>query len=95
MQKETKIKDNEISGKASPGLKDDAMQQTKMFVGSDNDKALEILGEALTTTDEYEDETSGEGEGLDVTDLNEPAALDGFCVVRTYFVRCLPSLFLC
>ena len=54
-----------------------------MFVGSDNDKALEILGEALTTTDEYEDETSGEGEGLDVTDLNEPAALDGFCMVRT------------
>ena len=95
LQKETKIKNDETSEKNSPALKDDAMQQTKMFVGSDNDKALEILGEALTTADEYEDEASGEGEGLDVTDLKEPAAVDGFCVVRAYFVLCLPSLFLC
>jgi len=85
LQKEAKIKNDETLKKTSPALKDDAMQQNKMFVGSDNDKALDVLGEMLTATDEYEDETSGEGEGLDVTDLVEHAALDGFCVVRFIF----------
>ena len=69
--------------KTSPAKDDVSMQQTRMFVGSDNDEALEGLGELFATTEEYEDEAPEEKGELDLTESNNPDNLDGLCVVRT------------
>ena len=78
-----KAQEGTAQEKTSPVRGDVSMQQTKLFEGSDQDKALEDLGKMFTTVEEYEDEASEEEGKLDVTEPNNPDNLDGFCVVRT------------
>ena len=64
-----------------------AIQQPKVYAGSERDEALKGLEGMFKDTEEYADETTDEEEGLNTTEPDNLEYMDGLCVVRTILCK--------